>query len=328
VGRISALIEVGAGFNPELTGRENIYLNGAILGIETKDIDARYDDIVAFSELEKFIETPVKWYSSGMYVRLGFSVAVALDPHVLLVDEVLAVGDAAFRTKSMEKMLSFANDRNVTIVFVSHNMRGISSICDRVVWLDQGRIQADGPTEEVIEKYNDFLAGKGDKEGQRLAGVETADGFDVLGMELRNGAGEPCTEFKFGDPLRIRLNYRAAKVIERPYVTFAIFNKNGHLYTASNLLDEQCPERLEGEGFLEVEFEKLELMPGRFQTAGVIHQKDGFSHVMGSVYMPSFTIVSDPKDYGWNSKFAHVMIGTANCVATPYRWNFSGTGRK
>jgi ABC-2 type transport system ATP-binding protein len=321
-GRISALIEVGAGFNPELTGRENIFLNGAILGFSTKILKERFDEIVAFAELEKFIDTPVKWYSSGMYVRLGFSVAVAVEPDLLLVDEVLAVGDAAFRAKSMDKMLSFVRDRNVTILFVSHHMRAVQSICDRVIWLHKGVIRQDGPAEEVIEAYNDFLAGG--EEG-KLAGIEGSGEVDVTAIKLLDRDDRETTTFRVGDSLKIRVHFRAHKRVERPYVTFAIMNKNGHLYTASHMLDGQCPEALEGEGFIEAEFLDLRLMPGRYQPLGVVHQKDGFSHVLQNFYMPSFTIADAPEDLGWPSKFAGVMINTANCVITPYRWRIERT---
>ena len=324
-GRVSALIEVGAGFNPELTGRENVFLNGAILGIGTKALRERFDDIVAFAELEKFIDTPVKWYSSGMYVRLGFAVAVALDPDILLVDEVLAVGDAAFRAKSMEKMLSFVGDRNVTILFVSHHMRAIHSICDRVIWLHKGVIRRDGPTAEVIEAYNDFLAGG--SEG-KLEGIEGSGEVDITAIKLLDAKDRETTEFRVGDALKVRVHYRAHRRVERPYVTFVIMNKNGHLYAASNMLDDQCPEALEGEGFIEAEFLDLQLMPGRYQPAGVIHQKDGCSHVVQYFHMPSFTITTTAQDLGWPSKFSGFMIHTANCVIAPYRWRHERTDGK
>jgi ABC-type polysaccharide/polyol phosphate transport system ATPase subunit len=325
-GRVSALIEVGAGFNVELTGRENVYLNGAILGISTRELREKFDEIVTFAELEKFIDTPVKWYSSGMHVRLGFSVAVALDPEILLVDEVLAVGDSAFRAKSMEKMLSFVDRRNVTILFVSHHMRAIQSICDRVIWLHKGVIQRDGPTDEVIEAYNEFLSRGGP--GEKLEGIETSGEIDITAIKLLDAHDRERTEFKFGEPLRIRVHYRAKSRIERPYVTVAIYNKNGHLYLASHMLDEQNPEALEGEGFIEVEFESLRLMPGRYQPVGVIHQKDGYSHLVHNFYMPSFAIGSSPEDLGWPSKFAHVMINNANCAVAPYRWRYGGGDAK
>jgi lipopolysaccharide transport system ATP-binding protein len=151
-GRVASLLEVGSGFHPELTGRENIYLNGAILGMSKKEIASRYDQIVHFSGIKGFIDQPVKNYSSGMYVRLGFSVAIHVDPDVLIVDEVLAVGDAAFQTKSRQKFAEFQSaDR--TIVLVSHSMSAVKEFCDQAVWLDGGKIKAVGPAAEVADAY-------------------------------------------------------------------------------------------------------------------------------------------------------------------------------
>jgi lipopolysaccharide transport system ATP-binding protein len=151
-GRVSSLLEVGTGFHPELTGRENIFLNGAILGMRKKEISRKFDEIVAFAETEKFIDTPVKRYSSGMYVRLAFAVAAHLEPEILLVDEVLAVGDAAFQKKCLGKMGDVARQGR-TVIFVSHNMVAVNSLCERAIWLDGGRLAADGPSEDVVAKY-------------------------------------------------------------------------------------------------------------------------------------------------------------------------------
>ncbi|MBP2676699.1 MAG: transporter, ATP-binding protein [Deltaproteobacteria bacterium] len=151
-GRLSALIEVGAGFHPELTGRENIYLNGAILGMKRKEMDGKLDDIVAFSELSEFIDTPVKRYSSGMYARLGFSVAAHVDPDILLVDEVLSVGDWAFQRKCLEKMEAFVK-RGVTIIFISHNLQAVMNLCNRALLLKKGSVVEAGPTGEVVRRY-------------------------------------------------------------------------------------------------------------------------------------------------------------------------------
>ena len=151
-GRVGSMLEVGTGFNPELTGRENIYLNGTILGMTKREIDAKFDEIVEFSEIGEFLDTPVKRYSSGMYVKLAFSIASSLDNDVLLLDEVLAVGDAAFRRKSLARMKDIAASGR-TILFVSHSMGNIRDICSRCLWFDHGRVRMDGPTEEVTRAY-------------------------------------------------------------------------------------------------------------------------------------------------------------------------------
>ncbi|HEX5707828.1 MAG TPA: ATP-binding cassette domain-containing protein, partial [Pyrinomonadaceae bacterium] len=151
-GRVASMLEVGTGFHPELTGRENVYLNGAILGMSRREIDQRFDEIVAFSEVERFINTPVKRYSSGMYLRLAFAVAAHLEPEILIVDEVLAVGDAAFQKKCLGKMGDVAG-RGRTVLFVSHNMQAIRQLCARAVLLRGGTVAADGPASEVTEQY-------------------------------------------------------------------------------------------------------------------------------------------------------------------------------
>jgi len=155
-GKVSPLIELGAGFHPELTGRENIYLNASILGIPEKTVDRRFKEIVDFAELGEFIDTSVKHYSSGMYMRLGFSIAIHVEPEILLIDEILAVGDIAFQEKCMRKMEEF-KQRKVTIVFVSHSMEAVRSFCQRVIWLDEGEIKEEGEPERVVNAYHQSI---------------------------------------------------------------------------------------------------------------------------------------------------------------------------
>jgi lipopolysaccharide transport system ATP-binding protein len=151
-GRVGSLLEVGTGFHPELSGRDNVFLNGAILGMKRALIEKRFDEIVAFSEIEDFIETPVKWYSTGMYLRLAFSVAVHMDTEILFVDEVLAVGDVSFQQKCMDKIQAIMNEGR-TVIFVSHSMAAITRLCKRVIWINRGHLMHDGPAHEVIETY-------------------------------------------------------------------------------------------------------------------------------------------------------------------------------
>ena len=152
-GRVSSLLEVGTGFHPELTGRENIFLNGSILGMSRREIKQKFDEIVDFAEVEKFLDTPVKRYSSGMYVRLAFAVAANLDPEILIVDEVLAVGDAQFQKKCLGKMQDVARHSGRTILFVSHNMNAVLQLCERAILLHQGQVLMDGPAAEVMKSY-------------------------------------------------------------------------------------------------------------------------------------------------------------------------------
>ena len=158
-GKVSALLELGAGFHPEFTGRDNLYMNGALLGFSKEELDGMYDEIVDFAELWDFMDMPVKTYSSGMYVRLGFSIATSVNPDILIIDEALSVGDEYFQKKCVDRMKSFM-DRGKTLVFVSHNLGLISRICGRSLWLDEGTVKAYGETREVLEKYDDFMRGK------------------------------------------------------------------------------------------------------------------------------------------------------------------------
>jgi lipopolysaccharide transport system ATP-binding protein len=198
-GRISALIEIGAGFHPDLTGRENIYLNGAILGMTRNEINRRFDAIVAFSGLEKFIDTPVKRYSSGMYARLGFSVAAHVDPEVLIVDEVLSVGDYLFQLKCAERMNSVIAS-GATVVFVSHNLHAVANLCQRSLLLEGGKVQTIGPTAEVISTY--FSRGQQQREVDEEADVL------VTRVKTHDESG-PRVQFSSGGKLRVTVEARA-----------------------------------------------------------------------------------------------------------------------
>jgi len=204
-GPVGSLLEVGTGFHPELTGRENIYLNGAILGMAKVDIERRFDEIVAFAELEQFLDTPVKRYSSGMYMRLAFSVAAHLDPEVLLVDEVLAVGDAQFQRKCLGKMGEVAGNGR-TVVLVSHNMGAIRRLCNKTALLDRGALTYFGDTETAIDAYQTAVTQATEASNgrfQRRSDDVPARATWVHAVELQDGSGNPSTRFRYGDDLRI-----------------------------------------------------------------------------------------------------------------------------
>jgi lipopolysaccharide transport system ATP-binding protein len=206
-GRVGSLLEVGTGFHPELTGRENVYLNGAILGMRNTEIDRRFDEIIAFSEIEKFIDTPVKHYSSGMFLRLAFAVAAHLNPEVLLVDEVLAVGDDRFQKKCMGKMESVGKEGR-TVLFVSHNMNAIHRLCPRVILLEEGRIAADGDTSEVIAQY--LNADRSAAECKEWDAPDQAPGDAVARLKrvrLLDRSGKPRSSFEIREPLQIEVEF-------------------------------------------------------------------------------------------------------------------------
>ncbi len=232
VGRIGTLLEVGTGFHPELTGRENIYLNGAILGMKKSEIDSKFDEIVAFSEIEKFIDTPVKHYSSGMHVRLAFSVAAHLEPEILLVDEVLAVGDVAFQRKCLGK-INDVTQGGRTVLFVSHNMAAIQKLCTRVIMLEGGRVTTVGDTNDIVERYL-----KEASEGPQLEGLVdlrqmsrsnriTSNDVRFAAMGLIDDKGDFSAQIKFGDDLRFYFEIESEVALKNLSVGFRIETLDG-----------------------------------------------------------------------------------------------------
>src|SRR5215212_1420693 len=211
-GRLSALIEVGSGFHPELTGRENIYLNGSILGMLRREITKKLDSIVDFAELRQFIDTPVKRYSSGMYVRLGFSIAAHLDPDILLLDEVLAVGDAAFQRKCIDRITELKKN-GTTIVFISHDLRSVQQLCDRVILLKKGQIEADGDPAETIAFYQSSSA---QLSGQPAGGMGQKASREavVTSLSFYNEEDQECLSFETGMPMKAVLKYEVYKPLE------------------------------------------------------------------------------------------------------------------
>lgn len=206
-GRVGSLLEVGTGFHPELTGRENVYLNGAILGMSRADIKKRFDEIVAFAEVDAFLDTPVKRYSSGMQVRLAFAVAAHLEPEILIVDEVLAVGDVAFQRKCLGKM-SDVSSENRTVLFVSHNMSVVSRLCERGIWLDGGKIAAHGPMEDVVRQY--LGSDVGGEARYEAGSLDTAPGNEIvrlLGVRVRDHHGRVVSSVDARHPVFVEIEH-------------------------------------------------------------------------------------------------------------------------
>lgn len=229
-GSISALLELGAGFHPELSGRENVFLNAAILGVPRRQIQARFDEIVEFSGLQQFIDTPVKNYSSGMFVRLGFAVAVNVDPDVLIIDEVLAVGDSEFQAKCNDKIAEF-RDRGKTIVLVTHSMSDVVKICQRAAWLDHGVLRMVGDPYDIVDGYTGAARSSRRVEGQ--AGTRWGSGEAIVeSAELLDADGCPATVCVTGQPYTIRLHLNAAAPVDNPDLTVEITDLNGVLVTA------------------------------------------------------------------------------------------------
>jgi lipopolysaccharide transport system ATP-binding protein len=266
-GRVASLLEVGTGFHPELTGRENIYLNGAILGMSKTEIDRKFDEIVAFSEIERFLDTPVKRYSSGMYVRLAFAVAAHLEPEILIVDEVLAVGDAAFQAKCLGKMKEVSRASGRTIVFVSHNMPAVRALCTRCILVDSGKILFDGGTEEGTHHYIKSNLPSGFDAVVRYS--ETANEEPRMTcVKLMNG-GEPATAFNMGDELTLEVEYLFPYRTTSPKLGFIISTEEGYpvvnannRYQRSQELESPC-----NRGRFRCELGQVPLMPGEYAVS-------------------------------------------------------------
>jgi lipopolysaccharide transport system ATP-binding protein len=319
-GRVGSLLEVGTGFHPELTGRENIYLNGAILGMRRAEIARRFDEMVAFAEVERFIDTPVKRYSSGMYLRLAFAVAAHLEPEILLVDEVLAVGDAAFQRKCLGRMSDVAREGR-TVLFVSHNLPSIEKLCERVVVVDGGRVTQAGDPVSCIAAY--LGARTEPKPAVDLAAVPRLDPRLVpvfTSLDLQDGESNPVSAVGCGEPLEFHLGYRAAEPIANP--SFGVIISNGmgmplfFLQTRAQLgLWAEAPAR----GRVVARLPEVPLVPGDYLlTVGCLtgeRQLDLLEHVA------SFTV--EPRDYFDSGYLPHQLNGP---VLIRAEWDLTGTG--
>ncbi len=268
-GRVGALLELGAGFHPELTGRENIYLNAALLGLSRAQVQKRIDEIIDFAEIERFIDVPVKHYSSGMFVRLGFSVAIHTEPDILLVDEVLAVGDATFQKKCLERITAFRRAGR-TVIFVSHNLRLVQKLCDRVFWLERGQIREVGPPDQVIQDYVTTVA----KQRERaLISANTGRALAPPGGVLRirevllsDENGRPKAVFRSGDPFQVRIRYECTRRVEQPIFSILIHRSDGTYISSTNTYDIDPIDigPIEGSGEIVVRIARLDLYEGDY----------------------------------------------------------------
>jgi lipopolysaccharide transport system ATP-binding protein len=266
-GKIASLLEVGTGFHEELTGRENVFLNGSILGMSKRDIEQRLEQIVEFSGVATFIDTPIKRYSSGMRLRLGFAVAAHLSPDILLLDEVLAVGDADFQKKCLNAMDDMHRSGR-TVLFVSHNMAAIESLCSRCIWIDGGRIRADGEARAIVGEYMRTFA-QASSGVVNLENIESRSGNGegrFTNIEFLNGAGETTNFIRSGEKVTLRLYYRANQLLRDVVVGIDVQNEYGTLIAASNnwATGDEIPVAEVGEGFADFEIDNLYLQPGRY----------------------------------------------------------------
>jgi ABC-type polysaccharide/polyol phosphate transport system ATPase subunit len=274
-GRVSALLELGTGFHHDYTGRENIFLNGALLGIRRETIRQRLEEIIAFSELANFIDNPVKTYSSGQYMRLAFSIAVNVDPDILLIDEVLAVGDAAFAQKCFDRISRFRT-QDKTIVLVSHDLKAVERFCDRALWIDQGRIRADGPPAEVTRGYLEAVqARQGEALTNAAQGRSGTQQVEIARVEVLDGAGRPQYVFDSGAPMQVRITYRCPNPVPEPVFGVGIFRSDGvHCYATNTRAAGLVIPQVAGTGSLTFRINALNLLEGGYALSIAITDRD------------------------------------------------------
>ena len=291
-GRVSSLIELGAGFHPDLSGRENIYTNASIFGLSRREIDRRLKEIIAFSELEEFIDDPVRTYSSGMYMRLAFAVAINVDADILLIDEILAVGDAAFQAKCFAKLQEI-KAKGTTIVIVSHAMAQLEQICERSIWIEDGIIRMDGAPRDVHPHYMERMSRKNQQRRTDEASDRVVEEKDEAGNLKRWGSGEARmtavtvldaegkerNAYSPREPFTVHIEYTAEKRLEDAVIGLALYREDGAMvYGTNTLIDTSEPVTLEGSGAIDLRIGSLPVANGRYSVDLAIHRPDGFNY--------------------------------------------------
>ena len=314
-GRVSALIELGAGFHPEISGRENVFINGMMLGLSKREVAERFDAIVRFAEIGDFIDAPVKSYSSGMYMRLGFAVAVHVDPDVLLVDEVLAVGDEAFTHKCLDRFAELKRQHK-TIVLVTHTLDLITRLCDQAVWLDQGRVRAEGDPKRVVDAYLLDVAAKEDA-GAAVQRPPVASGgtpedmttaaegrwgsreAEITRVELRHATGAAGQVFQSGEPVDIVLGVEASRELTDFVFGVGVYSADGVCcYGTNTHIEGAEPKRLAGTGEVVFRIAALDLTGGTYRLDVAVHRADGVPYDYHRL-LYSFRVTSPVKDVGF-----------------------------
>jgi len=337
-GRISALIELGAGFHPEISGRENVFINGMMLGLSRAEIRQRFDEIVEFAELRDFIDAPVKTYSSGMYMRLGFAVAIHVDPEVLLVDEVLAVGDEAFTHRCLDKFAEFRR-RNKTVLLVTHSLALVERLCDEAVWLDAGRTRAGGDPKRVSDAYvadverteGEFLAAsdartRDEAEAAPAAPPASPDDFskapegrwgsrdvEVVAVAVLNSRGEETHLVQSGEAVSVRMTVRAHRDVQDFVFGVGVFNVDGVcIYGTNTAIDGFEPDTLTGEADVRFCIDTLDLVEGTYKLDVAVHKRDGAPYDYHRL-LYSFRVAS--------------AVGDIGIYRPPHRWEITGGAR-
>ncbi len=312
-GKVGALLELGAGFHPEFSGRENILVNGIVLGLSKREVRQRFDEIVRFAELEAFIDEPLKTYSSGMYMRLGFAVAVYADPDILLIDEFLSVGDEAFQQKCFEKIAEFRR-RGKTIVLVTHDLPTVERWCDEALWLDDGSIRGRGKPRSVIDMYHEgMLAGEAkaaiaaphriEEDMQEAAAAATpsrwgSQEMEIVSVRMRDASGRERYVYRSGEQTRVAIRYKVHRHVEEPVFGIAIIRGDGLWCYGTNTCIEGIPmPSLGAEGTVEILLERMDLIAGTYYLDIAVHGRDGSPYDYHH-WLYSFMVKSELGDVG------------------------------
>ena len=323
-GRIGALLDLGVGFHPELTGRENVFISGVISGLTRHEVKQRFEEIVAFAELEEFIDNPLRTYSSGMQMRLGFAVAAHIEPEILLIDEVLAVGDIAFQQKCLDRIAQFKAE-GCTILLVSHDTSSVRQLCDEVIWLRQGKLIAHGPPDVVVDQYVADMSAETKRRTPASAPVfQTPTGtelkvnenrfgsleMEIVAVRLLDATGLPVTELEAGDSLRVELEYRAVEPIETPIFGVTISAEDGFIcYDTSTAVANLTLPTIQGQGRISLHLDRLDLNGGSYYVDVGVYERD-----WAYAY-----------DYHWHVYSLHIQRngGDKGILRPPHHWELT-----
>ncbi|WP_304180603.1 ABC transporter ATP-binding protein [Leptotrichia trevisanii] len=338
-GKISSLLELGAGFHPDMTGRENIYTNASIFGLTKKEIDGRLDEIIEFSELEEFIDSPVRTYSSGMYMRLAFSVAINVDADILLIDEILAVGDARFQAKCFNKMLELKK-RGITIVIVSHDLGSIERLCNRAVWIENGKIRDEGIPHDIVAEYLDDIMNKDKNEKIKIKDQSKVNDqekkkevfeekniekeekkkkdknrtgnkdIEIINIKLLNEKNEVSDTYNSEDKLKIKVKYKKNnEKLKDSVFGFGIFRNDGlNCYGTNTFIDNFEKIKIQDEGIVEVDIESIQLLEGKYYLDIAFHDEYGkpYDYIRKANFFTVYSILKDTGIFRINHKFSHL----------------------
>ena len=337
-GKISSLLELGAGFHPDMTGRENIYTNASIFGLTKKEIDNRLDDIIVFSELEEFIDSPVRTYSSGMYMRLAFSVAINVDADILLIDEILAVGDARFQAKCFNKMLELKKS-GITIVIVSHDLGSIERLCNRAIWIENGKIKDEGIPHDIVAEYLDDIMNKGKNEKIKIKEQSKANNqekneeeskekkiekkenkkdknrtgnkdVEIISIKLLDVKNKTNNTFNSEDTLRIQVKYkRNNDKLKDSVFGFGIFRNDGlNCYGTNTFIDNFEKIKIQKEGIIEVYIKSIQLLEGEYYLDVAFHDEYGkpYDYIRKAIFFSVYSILKDTGIFRITHKFSHL----------------------